>query len=678
MPAPPNGCARLNVKFLACNVWGESMRYLTAILCLLVGLCAALPSKAAPLPQEGKKNVYQRLVTHPGAKLYAGPEANAAVVKDPLTTFTVMYIYDRQGDRLQVGAGSDRPDGWIDAKAATEWPQAITMVFTDRTGRDPVLFFRDHAALDQVCRLDDIDAALNRYRKEIDAGRLAPDFPVVASEPGDGAVSERNFYLLPVLDLDDQYYAQNGPRLVEVASINPGISPEPDAAARASKDADLRTGFAFVIDTTISMKPYIDQTIDLIRNLYDSLEKSPYADKMAFAVVAFRNSTAKTPGLGYTAKVISDFTTVKNRKQLEDALAKVREASVSSHDINEDSFAGVKEAVDHLNWQDYGSRVMMMVSDAGPLGAGDPASATGFSPEALADYLRENKIYLTALHVKNPKAAANQAYAAKAYRTLTRQSDNQASYIALDAATPAKGAKAFGSAAKTLAEAYANVAAATAEGRLLPKPKQPAARALSPEDEARRIAASTGYAMQLQFLGNQAKKTAPEVVRAWIADADLAKLAANPSQAPVLAVEPAVLLTKSQLSNLYKQLKLLLQGSEEAFLNGDADLFAQISSAAAQMSRDPAQFSLHPDRNLAENGMLDEVLDGLPYKSMIGSMTRQDWEAMTTGQRDAFIRRIKSLLARYEAYDRDGTHWESFGAQNPGDWVYRVPLSMLP
>lgn len=632
-----------------------------------------------PLVQPGKKSVYQRVVTHPGAKLYSGAEANAKVIRDPLTTFTAMYIYDRQGNRLKVGSGSDRADGWVDASSVTEWPQAITMVFTDRTGRDPVLFFRDHAALEETCRLDDIGKALGQYRKE--AGS-SPDSPVIASEPEDTAVSQKNFYLLPVLDMDDQFQQSNGPRLMEVASINPGVAQGADSqegnGASAAKDADFRTGFAFVIDTTISMRPYIDQTLALIRKLYDSLEKSPYKDKMAFAVVAFRNNTGKTPGLEYTAKVISDFKTVKDRRELEDALAKVREASVSSHDINEDSFAGIKEAVDHLNWQDYGSRVMLMVSDAGPLAGGDPTSQTGFSPETLADYLHQNNIFLTALHVKSPKNGKNQPYAAQAYRTLTMQSDNQASYIPIEAATPAQGAKSFASAAKTLADSYSKVVEATAKGEMLPQPKQPAKRNLTPEEEAKRIAESTGYAMQLQFFGNRAKATAPEVVRAWIADADLEKLAANPSQAPILAVEPAVLLTKGQLSNLYKQLKLLLQGSEEAFLNGDTDLFAQISSAAAQMSRDPGQFSLHPDRNLAENGLLDEVLEGLPYKSVIGNMKRQDWEAMSTGQRDAFIKRIKSLIARYEAYDRDGTHWESFGASNPNDWVYRVPLKMLP
>lgn len=658
------------------------MRFISGIMlaCLLTaGLCSAC--WAEPLLQEGKKSVYQRLVTHPGAKLYSSADADAQVLRDPLKTFTVMYIYDRKGDRLQVGAGSDKPEGWIDAAKATEWPQAITMVFTDRTGRDPVLFFRDHNAIEEICRLDDISAAITGYNKEIKANRLPEDSPVVAAEPADTAVSEKNFYLVPVLNMDNQFYDNNGPRLLEVASINPGISGDDGSQApggQKPKDSDFRTGIAFVIDTTISMKPYIDQTLELVRNLYDELEQSPYADKIGFAVVAFRNNTEKTPGLGYTAKVISDFTTAKNRRHLEDALAKVKEANVSSHDINEDSFAGIKEAVDKLNWQDYGSRVMVGVTDAGPLGSGDPYSTTGFSPETLADYLKTNRIYLTALHVKNPKVAKNHAYAADAYRTLTKQSDNQASYIALDAATPQKGAAAFKSTAKELADSYSRIASATAEGKLLPKPKQIAKKKLTPEEEARRIAESTGYAMQLQFFGNQQNRTAPEVVSAWIADADLEKLANDPSAAPVLAVEPAVLLTKNQLSNLYKQLKGILEGSEAAFLNGDADLFAQIASAAAQMSRDPGQFSLHPDRNLSENGMLDEVLDGLPYKSMIGSMTRQDWEAMSTGQRDSFIRRIKSLLARYEAYDKDATHWESFGATKAGDRVYRVPLSMLP
>lgn len=658
----------------------KTFRIAIVLLALALGtaLCAPRQSLArTPLLQEGKTSVYQRIVTHPGARLYAGPDAGAAVLRDSVKTFTVMYIYGRQNGRLEVGAGSTQADGWLDEGSATVWPQAITMLFTDRTGRAPVLFFRDLPALERTCQAASVKETVQGYMAKLTAQgtSLPPDFPVVASEPAANAVSEKNFYLLPVLNVDSRY---QGLQMLEVASINPGISGERGQKPAPAPAADLRTGFAFVIDTTISMKPYIDQTLKLIRSVYDELEKSPHGDKMAFAVVAFRSDMKRSPGIEYTAKVICDFKTVRERAQLEKALAEVREASVSTHNFNEDAFAGIKEAADHLHWKDYGSRVMLLVSDAGPLGAGDAGSLTGLTPEALADYLRTNKIYLTALHVKSPAGRKNHAYAADAYRTLTKQSDNQASYIPLDASTEARGTRAFDSAGKVLARSYAAMLAATAEGRLLESPRQTQVqKERTPEEEARRIAASTGYAMQLQFLGNRQGSTAPQVMRAWIADADLEKLEESPG-APVLAAEPAVLLTKGQLSNLYRQLKLLLRGSEDAFLNGQDDLFGQLRSAAAQMSRDPGQFALHPDRNLAENGLLDEVLLDLPYKSMISGLTQKDWEDMSTGARQSLIRRLKGLIARYEEYDRDATHWESFGAANPEDWVYRVPLSMLP
>ncbi|MDE5878706.1 MAG: VWA domain-containing protein, partial [Desulfovibrio sp.] len=105
-----------------------ALRLLLIPLLLLFGasLLAAPCSAAQPLLQEGKKSVFQRVVTHPGAKLLAGPEAGAATLRESIPTFTALYIYDRQGDRLQVGAGSDKPDGWVDKSLVTEWPQAIT------------------------------------------------------------------------------------------------------------------------------------------------------------------------------------------------------------------------------------------------------------------------------------------------------------------------------------------------------------------------------------------------------------------------------------------------------------------------------------------------------------------------------------------------------------------------
>lgn len=647
---------------------------------------ASAPAERRPLLQPGKKTLYQRVISHPGARLYSGPGQDAAPLPDAVRTFTAFYVYGREGARLEAGVSTTGPDGWIDADKTTEWPQAITMLFTERSSRMPVLFFKDHEGLVQTCTDEHLDRRMAAYRAAAEATRTDeqesarqndPTLPVIAMEPPDreGAVSRDRFYLMPVLNMDNQFQAT---KLIEVASIDPGLDPLNTAAGEAGRTppAELRTAIAFVIDTTISMRPYIEQSLSVVRDIYDKLEKSPNGDKVAFAVVAYRSNVALTPGLEYSSRVISDFKTVRDRASLEQALAAVREASVSSHSVDEDAMHGVKTAADKLSWEGYSSRVMLVVSDAGALKGSDPHAATGMDPTEMADYLRANKIWPTVMHIKSPKNRANHAPAEQAHRELSRLSDGNASYIAINASTPAAGAAAFDKAGKALADSYSQLAEATAAGKLLTKP---AARALSsdPEQRARQLAEITGYAMQLEFLGSHRRNKAPSVVRAWIADADLEQLGATPPT-QIMAVEPAVLLTKNQLSDLSAQVKLLIDQATRAQRLGGSDFFQNLVSVAAQVTRDPSRFSYAPGQNLARTGVLSEFLEGLPYKSDVLGMTEDEWYNKSVGEQTQFINRLKSRLARYEEYDRDRANWESFGSPNAGDWVYRVPLSMLP
>ncbi len=654
------------------------MLFAAATWLVLVWGAAAQAADRAPLLQPGKKSLYQRVVTHPGAVLYAGPEQGAPAVRNPVRTFTVLYVYGRQDRRLEVGAGTRGAEGWIDAHAVTEWPQALTMLLTDRLGRQPVLFFRDHQSLLQTCLSEDPGARIAAFNTRIRQAATDPlpaDFPVIAAEPDDeaGAVSRDRFYLLPVLAVDERFGDMT--RLLRVAGIDPGGGG--GAGTGNPVPAELKTALAVVVDTTISMKPYIEQTKRMLRGIFDELEQSPHGDKTAFAVVAYRNNTVKSPGLEYTARVIADFTTVRNREELEAALRGLDEARVSTHAFNEDVMAGVKEAVDRLSWEGYASRVMLLVGDAGPLPGSDPAAATGMDPAEMADYLKARNIWLTAVHLRTPAGRRDYASAQRAYLTLSRLADNTSSYIALDARTPEAGAAEFGRVGKALAEGYVKLAAAAAEGRMLPRPDESRPET-DPEARARQIAAGTGYAMQLEFLGAQRRNALPGVVDAWIADADLARLARDPQAAPVIAARPAVLLTKNQLSDLATRIRIVIDEAERTRRTDSRDFFEGLISAAAQLARDPAQFSGNPGRNLARTGVLSEFLEGLPYRSEVLMLREEDWYNKSIGEQTAFINRLKSRLARYEEYDRDRAGWESFGAPDPGDWVYRVPLDMLP
>lgn len=96
-----------------------------------------------------------------------------------------------------------------------------------------------------------------------------------------------------------------------------------------------------VIDTTISMKPYIDQSLNVVRAIFDSVAKDKLDDKVSFGIVAFRNSTKASPKLEYVTKVVSDFRDATKRDELEKALSGLEEAKASSHSFNEDSLAAV-------------------------------------------------------------------------------------------------------------------------------------------------------------------------------------------------------------------------------------------------------------------------------------------------------------------------------------------------
>lgn len=660
--------------------------FLRSLLALLAFFClySASAANSAPLLQEGKKSLFQRVVSHPGAVLRAEARADAPVVQAAVTPFSVFYVYARQEGWLQVGLSSSQAQGWLDAGKTTAWNQSLTLLFSPPTGRDPVLFFKTEKDLQEICAAQDmeqrLDALLAAARRKNDDTTLPQDLPILASEPMDeqGAVSEKRFYLMPILGMNDPF---EGVKFLQVASIDPGKhasgeTTEPGRGNGAAPTAPPKTGIALVIDTTISMKPYIEQSLNVVREIYDSIEKNHMADNVGFAVVAYRSSTAAVPGLEYVSTVVSDFATARDRKALESRLAQVREATVSSHDFNEDSLAAVYQAVQALSWEDYSSRLILLITDAGPLRSDDKYASVTMGVNELNDFARQKGIWITSLHIKSPGGAKNHRYAEESYRALSRLSGQRSNYQAVPAPTPAQGARQFALVANTLAKGMVSMVKSTAEGRIMTRPKDEAARPdrkSTPQEEAARLAAALGYAMQLEYLGQARANQAPSVVNSWIADMDLKRLARQ-EQSP--SVEVAVLLSKNQLNDLSSQLRAIIDSAERTKKTDSRDFFQGILSASARMARDPNQPL--QGKSLAELGLLAEFLEGLPYKSDIMLLREEDWYRMSVGEQTAFINRLKSRLARYEEYDRDRSNWESFGQANAGDWVYRVPLSMLP
>ena len=643
------------------------------LLCLLCGtLILASNTEAAPLLQEGKRTLYQRVISHPTAQLYAQASDQSQVVDKGLRPFTPLYVYERGQGWLNVGKGTNKADGWIKADLTTPWNQSLTLLFSNRSQRDPVIFFRDTRALQDICDAPDMSERLVSLQLAVAKKKTGPE--VVASEPMTSSVDLDRFYLMPILEMQEPY---EGTKFLRVASIDPGQIPgsqyhqgKGGTASDPTTKKAPRTGIAIVMDTTVSMQPYIEQSRQLIKTIYDRLQKEKLAEHVGFAFVAFRNSTAAVPELEYVSTVVSDFVTASNRKELDSRLAEERDAKVSTHSFNEDSLAGVYNAIESLSWDEYDSRIILLVTDAGPLPSDDRYRSVAMEPQEMADFAGQKGIWIVAVHIKTPAGASNHDYAEQAYRTLSMK-NGSAQYQSIKTSNPKEGARYFAAVAESLAKTMEQVVTLTTQGKMLTRPKDAAPK--NPEEDAAQLAQRLGYALQLEYLGRANRTPAPQVVSSWITDMDLAHLARGQR---VPNVEVAVLLTKAQLNDLHAQIGAIIDNAERTKKTDSTDFFQGILSASARTARDPNMPT--QGKTLAELGVLGEFLDGLPYRSEVMLLTEEDWYRKSIGEQTAFINRLKSKLARYEEYDRDRKNWETFGTFSANDWVYRVPLNMLP
>jgi len=660
----------------------KSIRIILLLL-LTMTLIEAPAWAGPPLLMEGKKTLYQRVITHPQAKLYDRPGGQAA--KEEVTPFSVLYVYERQkqGDRewVQVAANTLGKDlAWLPADLSSEWKQSLVLLFAERAGRDPLLFFKSPQNLEDIAGQGGIAAAMAALGREFQAYARTDtpppdDLPVMAMEPPDeaGAVPYDHFYLMPIFSYQEPF---EGVKLLEVGSIDPG---SPEAAKTPDKKQPTapaaggpKSAVAFVIDTTISMGPYIEKSLDITRRIYDEVVRQKQGDNVALGVVAFRNSKEATPKIEYTSRVISPLRTATDRAAFEKALGQVREARVSTHAFNEDSASGLKTAIEELDWKPYVGRIIILITDAGPLEITDPYLTTMMSNRELADLAKANNIRIVTVHVKSGSGKKNHDYAKAAYEALSPSSSGLNTYIPLEAPTPAEGAENF---AATVSSLVDNLSQALFGTSAKPADEDKPGDAKDPAAMGRAL----GYSIKLDYLGQANQSRAPQVVRSWIADRDLGRMddSLGAGRREVPTVQPAVLLTKDQLSLLSRQLKIIITEAERG-MKSDTDIFRNILSASSQVALDPDAYVKKPNANLVELGVLGEFLEGLPYKSDVMIMTEQDWKAMNTGQQYQFIARLKSLTARYEEYDKDLDNWGKFNNPNPGDWLYRVPLNMLP
>ncbi len=636
----------------------------------------------------GKRALYQRVVVAPGARLHAEPGADEG---RSVTPFRAFYVYARRDGWLLVGG--DRHggvEGWLPARDAIDWNQGLTLVFRDPAGRNRVLLFDRREALQSLLEQADAAAWRELYARA-EAGALEPGSPVIAMQPEGYVDIREDFYLVPILDYRETWLGAEKARLLKIASVPldpapeaaaPAPAAEPDGGPAVAGEAavapdDYSAGIVFVIDASLSMDEYIERTRKAVARIYDQLGESGQLGRVSFGLVAFRDNVEAVPGLDFVARTYVTLEEGAHPGLFLEKVAELKAADVSSRDFREDAYAGVRQAIEDMDWSEHEARFVVLVTDAGAREGDDPLAATGLSTEALRRLALDHGVALFVLHLLTPSEMADHQAAAAQYRRLSDYPGIGSLYYGVPTGDPEE----FGRVVDALSAQLAALVARGADDAEAPQPvadsgSEPAAPEPARLAELQAKVAKLGYALRLRYL-QRGRGGIPRVFEAWMVDRD----PLDPEYRPV---EVRVLLTRDQLSDLHDVLRQVLARAEEGVLSPQTFL-DELKSLAATVSRDPERLgrttatTAGEGSSLADLGLIGDYIEGLPYQGEVMRLSLEDWQTWPARRQIDFLRRLEEKIAYYRALHDNTDLWISLdGGPVDGDSVFPLPLEMLP
>lgn len=643
---------------------------LAGTLALVLACCLGggeVRAQDRPLPFVGedgkeKSTIYQRVLTRPNAARLDGPGGTETGTYRP---FEPLYVYRREGGFLHVGPSPTKgPDAWIAQASAVEWRQNIVAAFTNPAGRSRQLMFEteelliafmnNEALLDlQPKLLEQTDAFLSDGSG--DRPEAMTEAGINSVEPEEHIDIRENFYLLPILEFTEDFHPLNFDDNIRLKVASLPLSEPSGLDARRPEDFDV--GIVFVIDTTSSMKPFIESTFDVVRNLVGHLSDLDLDGKVNFGIVGFRDHAGDVDGLEYRVEKILPLERRADQGPVIAALDSTEEAVVSSPGFNEDSLTAVDFALEEMDWEGggkpYGGRYIMLITDAGPkLPRVSPVYEN--TPEDLQIAAESQGVGILTFHLKTRSGGeVNHAFAEAEYKRLSRFGENTF-YNAVEDGAPEAFAERAEFITKVLKDDILERAGREREFSA---------------DEVDEELLDLGYAMQLAYLGKVRGTTAPDVFEAWISEYAVD----DPRRR---AVDFRLLVTKNELATMAELVEEFIALGEALETEKDVETFhTQIREMIVRVASNPERI-VDPGAEGVGDAM--EFLEDLPYRSDILRTSIDTWMESALRRRET-LDGLRSKLRRYQRLLTSDEEWVALYDGAPdGESVTAMPIRFLP
>lgn len=678
--------------------------------------------KRVPVKIEGKKLLPLRVLVRPFSNIYKDKNITSNIVQSDVPAMQPFYVYTRPSAEdleledgwYEVGSNSQgKIIGWMQSKDVFEWKQTMCLAYTHPEGRKPVLMFDSKSTIDAIVQSSDEERvkSVSKLYMAIDEQNISANFPIKSVEPKRAVDIQKEFYLLPILDFEAVNFGNREARvikLVAVTNARAGARDESDirksetyladaivSSTKVSKETlkRLSVDIVWVVDTTVSMRPYIEDTMDYIRETSIKMAVAQSENiKLNFGVWGYRDSAEDIPKIEYTTKNYTP--ELVDIKHFTDILSGVSVTPVDSVDYPEDMFSGISDAMEKTTWSPDGIKLIILVGDAPSHKLGHKWNLSGQDEETLRSLANDKKIYIAALHIKNPRAKKFHELALTQYETL---SGNPGS----------KGEKTFQEVLSTDKEAFKvktnelagyftknigelrqsiepnrevfideNATNQTIKGELAFSDKNDIIdinkvipEIITSDTNMTGMASRMFRAAMIQWIGSQTETKAPRDIVAWAIDKDLV----NPD---IPSLEVKLLINKRQLDSLATVIRSIIRAGFTGQIAGE-DFFSSLQAAAATIARDPDR--IKQAKNMADTGLVPEFLVGLPYQSQLMAINNELWSSWSADEQNEFI---NALDAKVEAYRKIHDTPDGWIALNKGDdideYVYPISLDLLP
>ena len=622
-----------------------------------------------PLVMEGKKTLYQRVLSVPDARLYESPDR--ASESSEMTPFSVLYVYQKRDSWIKVGHGSfGETAGWMQSQETIVWNQALTVSFRDPQDIQRVMLFNTKQSIRQL--IDDYDTeTYQRLYHAVVNDESSEDSPVIAIQPAAHVDIRENFYLVPIKQYEDIYLGNEQARLLQIATVPLEENNLSDSSLveRSANTRSYRSGIHFVIDSTMSMGPYINRTREAMAKVYSAIEKQGLTNQVSFGLTAYRDNLDQVPELEYLTRRYVSLEQGADVEQFFNRVNELSASAVSSRDFREDAYAGIKSALEDTNWSNYDARYIILITDAGPRESHDSLGATGLNAKALRQLAYDQGVSIWVLHLRTPSAAADHQKAEELYKQVSYYPGIGDFYYGVSLGQVDE----FGSVLEILANQITQQVLATTNGI----PPIPLAKNNDSKTQLTNLqdrVAKLGNALRMRYIQKESGKPLPRVFNAWMVDRDFM----HPERS---AVDVRVLLTRDQLSDLKSVMQQVLELAEEGVLSPQ-NFIDDLKSLAATISRDPsavAGSTSGSGANLAEMGYMREYIEDLPYTGEVMNLTLESWEEWSAKVQIEFMNRLESKINYYQALHDHTDLWVTpGGGAVSGNSVFPVALDLLP